>query len=76
MSKPIPAGNVPQRKKSISKSSADKGRKASHGVLAKRHKEERSDSARDNSGRLEKVFEERKTRMGRGQKVKHLTKRK
>ena len=76
MSKPLPAGNVPQQKKSTSKSSAAKGREASHGVQAKRHQEERSRSAQDESGRLEMVFEERKTRMGRGQKVTHLSKRK
>jgi hypothetical protein len=73
MSKPIPAGNIPQRKKSISKSSAAKGRKDSLAVQVKRHKEERSRGlSEDNSGLLDEVYKERKRRVGRLHKVTQL----
>jgi len=76
MSKPLPAGNVPQPKKSVSKASAAKGRGDSQAVQAKRHKEDRSTSARDNSGRLEKVYQERKRRVGRLHKITQLSAKK
>ena len=49
---------------------------ASHGVQLKRQKEDRSDAVRDNSGRLEDVYQERKHRVGRLHKVTHLTAKK
>jgi hypothetical protein len=74
MGTPKPAGAIAGQKKSISKSSAAAGRKDSHAVLRKRHKEQQSMDADPASGRLEKVYEERKHRVGRLGKITHLSK--
>jgi hypothetical protein len=69
MTRPKPAGAVPQRKKSVSKASAAKGREDSRAVQIKREKEGRSKEAHQNPRDLAEMYAEREQDTDRQRKV-------
>ena len=64
-----PAGAVPQRKKSVSKASAAKGREDSRAVQVKREKEDRSKNAQKDPRKLAEMYNEREHDVDRERKV-------
>lgn len=71
-----PRQTGPLRKKSVSKSPADKGRKESRAVQAERQKEGRSQAAKGNAAALAEAYEEREHHVRRRPQKKSFDRRK
>jgi hypothetical protein len=71
-----PAGTIPQRKKSISKASASKGREDSRAVQVKRRKHEKTLKSKQDRAAVADVYADREHDVDRQRKVRRSVKRK